>query len=85
MLGVEAMPMNLAQFAKFIRDDVEATVALVKAAEILTEHPPGLICLKNQRLPIFFALHNEAVGLRPAMQRTAAIRTGANPSLRLSY
>jgi len=36
-LGVEAMPMNLEQFAKFVRDDVEATVALAKAANIQTQ------------------------------------------------
>jgi len=33
-LGVEAMPMTVEQFAKFFRDDVEAAVALVKAANI---------------------------------------------------
>jgi tripartite-type tricarboxylate transporter receptor subunit TctC len=31
-LGVEPMPMTLAQFAEFFRKDVEATVALAKAA-----------------------------------------------------
>jgi tripartite-type tricarboxylate transporter receptor subunit TctC len=33
-LGVEPMNMNLEQFAKFFRDDVEANLALVKAANI---------------------------------------------------
>ena len=33
-LGVEAMPMTVDQFAKFFKDDVEAAVALVKAANI---------------------------------------------------
>lgn len=33
-LGVEAMPMNLAEFAKFFREDVAAALALVKAANI---------------------------------------------------
>jgi hypothetical protein len=31
------MPLDQAQFAKFIRDDVEANVALVKAAKIPTQ------------------------------------------------
>lgn len=33
-LGVEAMPMTVGQFEKFFKDDVEAAVALVKAANI---------------------------------------------------
>ena len=33
-LGVEPMPMTIAQFETFFRDDVEAAVALVKAADI---------------------------------------------------
>ena len=33
-LGVEPLDMNLAQFGKFFRDDVEANLALVKAAHI---------------------------------------------------
>jgi tripartite-type tricarboxylate transporter receptor subunit TctC len=33
-LGVEAMPMTVEQFDKFFKDDVEAAVALVKAANI---------------------------------------------------
>jgi tripartite-type tricarboxylate transporter receptor subunit TctC len=33
-LGVEPMPMTLEQFGKFFRDDVEANLALVKAANI---------------------------------------------------
>jgi tripartite-type tricarboxylate transporter receptor subunit TctC len=33
-LGVEAMPMTVDQFERFFRDDVEAAVALVKAANI---------------------------------------------------
>jgi tripartite-type tricarboxylate transporter receptor subunit TctC len=33
-LGVEAMPMTIEQFEKFFKDDVEAAVALVKAADI---------------------------------------------------
>ena len=33
-LGVEPMPMNLEQFAKFFREDVAAALALVKAANI---------------------------------------------------
>jgi len=33
-LGVEAMPMTVAEFDKFFREDVEAAVALVKAANI---------------------------------------------------
>ena len=36
-LGVEPMPMTLEQFGKFLRDDVEASVALVKAAKIPTQ------------------------------------------------
>jgi hypothetical protein len=33
-LGVEPLDMNLDQFGKFFRDDVEANLALVKAAHI---------------------------------------------------
>jgi len=33
-LGVEAMPMSVVEFNKFFRDDLEAAVALVKAANI---------------------------------------------------
>jgi len=33
-LGVEAMPMTVAEFEKFFKDDVDAAVALVKAANI---------------------------------------------------
>jgi tripartite-type tricarboxylate transporter receptor subunit TctC len=33
-LGVEAMPMSVGQFETFFKDDVEAAVALVKAADI---------------------------------------------------
>jgi len=33
-LGVEPMPMTIEEFEKFFRDDVEAAVALVKAANI---------------------------------------------------
>ena len=33
-LGVEPLDMNLAQFGKFFRDDVEANLALVKAAHL---------------------------------------------------
>ena len=36
-LGVEPMPMTPAEFAKFLKDDVEANVALVKAAKIPTQ------------------------------------------------
>lgn len=36
-LGVDPMPMTQAEFAKFIKDDVEANVALVKAAKIPTQ------------------------------------------------
>jgi tripartite-type tricarboxylate transporter receptor subunit TctC len=36
-LGVDPMPMTPAEFAKFIKDDVEANVALVKAAKIPTQ------------------------------------------------
>lgn len=36
-LGVEPMPMDQAQFAKFLKEDVEANVALVKAAGIPTQ------------------------------------------------
>jgi tripartite-type tricarboxylate transporter receptor subunit TctC len=33
-LGVEPMPMTIEQFAKFFRDDIAASIALVKAANI---------------------------------------------------
>jgi tripartite-type tricarboxylate transporter receptor subunit TctC len=33
-LGVEPMPMSLEQFGKYFRNDVEANVKLVKAANI---------------------------------------------------
>jgi hypothetical protein len=36
-LGVEPMPMSLEQFDKYFRDDVEANVRLVKAANILAQ------------------------------------------------
>jgi tripartite-type tricarboxylate transporter receptor subunit TctC len=36
-LGVEAMPMSLAQFDKFFRDDVAANVKVVKAAGITVQ------------------------------------------------
>ena len=36
-LGVESMPFSQADFAKFIREDAEANVALVKAAKIPTQ------------------------------------------------
>ena len=36
-LGVEPMAMTLDEFAKFVRDDVEAAVTLVKAAKIPTQ------------------------------------------------
>jgi tripartite-type tricarboxylate transporter receptor subunit TctC len=36
-LGIEPMPMTLAQFGKFYRDDVAANIALVKAAKIPTQ------------------------------------------------
>jgi len=36
-LGVEPMPLGQAEFAKFIRLDIEANVALVKAANIPTQ------------------------------------------------
>ena len=36
-LGVEPMPMTQTEFAKFLKDDVEANVALVKAAKIPTQ------------------------------------------------
>ena len=36
-LGVEPMPLGQAEFAKFIRDDIDANVALVKAANIPTQ------------------------------------------------
>ncbi len=35
--GVEPMAMTLDEFAKFVRDDVEAAVTLVKAAKIPTQ------------------------------------------------
>jgi len=37
VLGVEPMPMSQAKFAKFLKEDVEANVALVKAAKIPTQ------------------------------------------------
>jgi len=36
-LGVEPMPMNREQFAKFFRDDVAANLELVKIAKIPTQ------------------------------------------------
>jgi tripartite-type tricarboxylate transporter receptor subunit TctC len=36
-LGVEPLPLSQPEFAKFIRDDIEANVALVKAAGIPTQ------------------------------------------------
>jgi tripartite-type tricarboxylate transporter receptor subunit TctC len=36
-LGVEPMPFSQAQFAAFVRDDVAANSALVKAAKIPTQ------------------------------------------------
>ena len=38
-LGVEPMPMPMSQpeFAKFLHDDIDANVALVKAAKIPTQ------------------------------------------------
>jgi len=36
-LGIEPMPMTLAEFGRFYRDDVAANVALVKAAKIPTQ------------------------------------------------
>jgi tripartite-type tricarboxylate transporter receptor subunit TctC len=36
-LGVEPMPMSQTQFVQFIKDDLEANVALVKAANIPTQ------------------------------------------------
>ena len=36
-LGVEPMPLSQQDFAKFIRDDIEANVALVKSAKIPTQ------------------------------------------------
>jgi tripartite-type tricarboxylate transporter receptor subunit TctC len=36
-LGVEPMPFSQAQFAAFIRDDIAANIALVKAAKIPTQ------------------------------------------------
>ena len=36
-LGVEPMALSQAEFAKFVRDDTEANVALVKAAKIPTQ------------------------------------------------
>lgn len=36
-LGVEPMPLSLEQFDKYFRDDVEATVSLVKAANIVAQ------------------------------------------------
>jgi tripartite-type tricarboxylate transporter receptor subunit TctC len=36
-LGVEPLPLSQPDFAKFVRDDIEANVALVKAAKIPTQ------------------------------------------------
>ncbi len=36
-LGVEPMPFSQAEFAAFVRDDVAANIALVKAAKIPTQ------------------------------------------------
>ena len=36
-LGVEPMPMDPQQFAKFLHDDIEGQVSLVKAAKIPTQ------------------------------------------------
>ena len=36
-LGIEPMPMTVAQFGQFYRDDVAANIALVKAAKIPTQ------------------------------------------------
>jgi tripartite-type tricarboxylate transporter receptor subunit TctC len=36
-LGIEPMPMTLAEFGRFYRDDVAANIALVKAAKIPTQ------------------------------------------------
>jgi tripartite-type tricarboxylate transporter receptor subunit TctC len=36
-LGVEPMPLSLEQFDKYFGDDVEATVSLVKAANIVVQ------------------------------------------------
>jgi len=36
-LGVEPMPMSQPEFAKFLHDDIDANVALVKAAKIPTQ------------------------------------------------
>jgi tripartite-type tricarboxylate transporter receptor subunit TctC len=36
-LGIEPMPMTVAEFGKFYRDDVAANIALVKAAKIPTQ------------------------------------------------
>jgi len=36
-LGVEPLPLSQADFAKFVREDIEANVALVKAAKIPTQ------------------------------------------------
>ena len=36
-LGVEPMPMSQNEFAKFLKEDIEANVALVKAAKIPTQ------------------------------------------------
>lgn len=37
ILGVEPMPLSQAEFAKFVRDDIDANIALVKAAKIPTQ------------------------------------------------
>jgi tripartite-type tricarboxylate transporter receptor subunit TctC len=36
-LGVEPMPMTQAEFAKFLHEDIDANVALVKSAKIPTQ------------------------------------------------
>ena len=36
-LGIEPMPMTPAEFATFFKNDVEATVALAKAAKVQTQ------------------------------------------------
>jgi len=36
-LGVEPLPMSQSEFAQFLKDDVAANVALVKAAHIPTQ------------------------------------------------
>jgi tripartite-type tricarboxylate transporter receptor subunit TctC len=37
ILGVEPMPLSQAEFAKFVRQDIDANIALVKAAKIPTQ------------------------------------------------